>query len=77
VLDVYGLVATEKIAALAAALAAGDHQKIVALVDDCDASGRDLVRLLADLQELVRTALLDAIAKGGRSELLAAARARA
>ncbi|MSU69964.1 MAG: DNA polymerase III subunit gamma/tau [Opitutaceae bacterium] len=71
VLDVYGLVATEKITALAAALAAGDHQKIIALVDDCDASGRDLVRLLADLQVMVRTALLDAIAKGGRSDLLA------
>ncbi len=70
VLDVYGLVAAEKIAALAAALAAGDHQKLVAIVDECDQSGRDLVRLLADLQALVRQALLDAIAKGGRSEQL-------
>ena len=70
VLDVYGLVAADKIAELAAALAAGDHQKIVALVDDCDAAGRDLVRLLIDLQALVRSALLDAIAKGGRSEAL-------
>ncbi len=70
VLDVYGLVAAEKIAALAAALAAGDHQRIVAIVDECDANGRDLVRLLADLQAQVRTALLDAIAKGGRSDVL-------
>ncbi len=70
VLDVYGLVAADKIAELAAALAAGDHQKIVALVDDCDAAGRDLVRLLIDLQAVVRGALLDAIAKGGRSEAL-------
>ena len=70
VLDVYGLVAADKIAALAAALAAGDHQKLVAIVDDCDAAGRDLVRLLVDLQALVRTALLDAIAKGGRSDAL-------
>jgi len=70
VLDVYGLVAAEKIAALAGALAAGDHQKIIALVDDCDTAGRDLVRLLSDVQTLVRTALLDAIAKGGRSEML-------
>jgi DNA polymerase-3 subunit gamma/tau len=70
VLDVYGLVAAEKIAALAAAVAAGDHRKIVAIVDDCDAAGRDLVRLLVDLQALVRAALLDAIAKGGRSDLL-------
>jgi DNA polymerase-3 subunit gamma/tau len=70
VLDVYGLVAAEKIAALAGALAAGDHAKLVQIVDECDQGGRDLVRLLADLQALVRQALLDAIAKGGRSELL-------
>ncbi len=73
VLDVYGLVAADKIAALAAALATGDHQKIVAIVDDCDSSGRDLVRLLIDLQGLVRTALLDAIAKGGKSDALGGA----
>jgi DNA polymerase-3 subunit gamma/tau len=70
VLDVYGLVAAEKIAALAGALAAGDHRKLVEIVDECDQSGRDLVRLLADLQALVRQALLDAIAKGGRSDQL-------
>ena len=70
VLDVYGLAAAEKIAALAAALAAGDHQKIVSIVDDCDSAGRDLVRLLIDLQALVRTALLDAIAQGGKSVAL-------
>ena len=70
VLDVYGLVAAEKIAALAAALAAGDHRKIVALVDDCDENGRDLYRLLVDVQTHVRDALLNSIAKGGRSDLL-------
>jgi DNA polymerase-3 subunit gamma/tau len=70
VLDVYGLVSAGKIAELAAALAAGDHRKLVAVVDECDAAGRDLVRLLIDLQALVRTALLDAIAQGGRSDLL-------
>ena len=70
VLDVYGLVSAEKIAALAGALAAGDHQKLVAIVDDCDSAGRDLVRLLVDLQALVRMALLDSIAKGGRSDAL-------
>ncbi len=70
VLDVYGLVGADKIAELAAALAAGDHRKLVAIVDECDAAGRDLVRLLIDLQELVRSALLDAIAKGGRSDQL-------
>ena len=70
VLDVYGLVAGEKITALAGALAAGDHRKIVAIVDECDTAGRDLVRLLIDLQALVRGALLDAIAQGGKSDRL-------
>jgi DNA polymerase-3 subunit gamma/tau len=70
VLDVYGLVGAEKIAALAGALAAGDHPEIIAIVDACDQAGRDLVRLLTDLQELVRRALLDAIAKGGKTDIL-------
>ena len=70
VLDVYGLVGSAKIADLAGALAAGDHAKIVALVDECDAAGRDLVRLLSDLQALVRQALLAAIAQGGRTDQL-------
>lgn len=70
VLDVYGLASGEKISELAAALAAGDHKKIVEIVDECDANGRDLVRLLADVQVVVREALLDAIAQGGRSAKL-------
>jgi len=70
VLDVYGLVSAEKIAALAGAVAAGDHKKIIEIVDECDESGRDLVRLLTDLQALVRQALLDAIAKNGRTDML-------
>jgi DNA polymerase III subunit gamma/tau len=67
VLDVYGLVAAAKLKELAGALAGGDHAKIIALVDECDESGRDLVRLLSDLQEVVREALLNAIAEGGRT----------
>ena len=70
VLDVYGLVSSAKVDELAGALAAGDHRKIVALVDECDAAGRDLVRLLSDLQAKVRAALLDSIAQGGRSPTL-------
>ena len=70
VLDVYGLVAAGKIAALAAALAAGDHRKIVEIVDECDENGRDLYRLLVDVQAHVRDALLAAIAKGGSSDAL-------
>ncbi len=70
VLDVYGLVAADTIAAIAGALAAGDHRKLIELVDQCDEAGRDLVRLLADLQALVREAVLDAIAQGGKTTLL-------
>ena len=70
VLDVYGLVAEAKVAELAGALAAGDHRRIVAIVDDCDSAGRDLVRLLDDLQAQVRAALLDSISAGGSSERL-------
>ena len=73
VLDVYGLVSAEKIGALAAALAAGDHRKLVAIVDECDENGRDLYRLLVDVQSHVRHALLDAIAQGGSSSVLGTA----
>ena len=70
VLDVYGLVSAAKVAELSEAVAGGDHKKIVAIVDDCDAAGRDLVRLLSDLQGVVRRALLDSIGKGGSSTAL-------
>ena len=70
VLDVYGLVSAETVAGLAGALASGDHKTIIKVIDECDAAGRDLVRMLADLQAHVRTALLDAIAQGGRTSML-------
>ena len=70
VLDVYGLVSAAKVSELAGAVAGGDHKKIVSIVDDCDAAGRDLVRLLSDLQGVVRKALLDSIGKGGSSAVL-------
>ncbi len=76
VLDVYGLVSAEKVAELAATLATGDHARLVAIVDECDRAGRDLVRLLSDLQAVVRHALLDAIAHGGKSEMLGRAAGR-
>jgi len=72
VLDVYGLVSGEKVSELAAAIAKGDDKRIISLVDECDAAGRDLVRLLTDLQALVRTTLLDAISQSGRSSKLGA-----
>jgi DNA polymerase-3 subunit gamma/tau len=44
----------------------------VRIVDDCDGNGRDLYRLLVDVQTHVRAALLDAVAKGGQSTALGA-----
>src|ERR1700690_2199049 len=70
VLDGYGVVSEAKVAELGAALASGDHRRIVAIVDECDSAGRDLVRLLADLQALARTVLLESIAAGGSSDRL-------
>jgi len=70
VLDVYGLVGAEQVAKLATAIAAGDHRQLVEMVDAFDAGGRDLFRLLADLQTVVRRALLDAIKQGGKSRAL-------
>ena len=70
ILDVYGLVSAAKVAELAGALAGGDQKLIVSIVDECDAAGRDLVRLLSDLQAVVRSALLEAIAKDGKSAAL-------
>jgi DNA polymerase-3 subunit gamma/tau len=72
VLDVYGLVSSAQVSELAAALADGDHRKIVRIVDECDGNGRDLYRLLVDVQAHVRSALLDAVAKGGQSSTLGA-----
>jgi len=73
VLDVYGLVPEAKVAELAGALAAGNQRLIISIVDECDSAGRDLVRLLTDLQAAVRTALLESIATGGRSARLGGA----
>ncbi len=72
VLDVYGLVSEATVRALAAALASGNHARILEIVDECDRTGRDLVRVLADLQRVVREGLLDAIAKGGKTTALGA-----
>ncbi|MEM1221506.1 MAG: DNA polymerase III subunit gamma/tau [Verrucomicrobiota bacterium] len=70
VLDVYGLVSAERIAELAKALGSLDFQKIIQSVDAFVLEGRDLYRVLIDLEAQVREALLDAIAhKGSTSKL--------
>ena len=70
VLDVYGLVSGERIGQLAQALASLDYAAIVAAVDEFAAEGRDLYRILVDLQAHVREALLDAIQNAGNTKML-------
>ena len=70
VLEVYGLVSESDVSDLGRALASADFSGVVALVDRFDSEGRDLFRVLIDLQTLVRDALLDSIRCKGRSNLL-------
>jgi DNA polymerase-3 subunit gamma/tau len=72
VLEVYGLVSAEKVGDLLRAVATADYSGIMALVDELDANGRDLVRLLGDLQVRTRAALVDAVANKGVSKQLGA-----
>jgi len=61
VLDVYGLASRERVRDLARAMAAADYRGVIERVDALAREGRDLYRVLVDLQEEVRGALLDAI----------------
>lgn len=70
VLDVYGLASSERIAELAGALGALDYPRILALVDSFAEEGRDLFRILLDLESYIRTALLDAIQNKGQTDKL-------
>lgn len=70
VLDVYGLVSGERVAELARAVGSQDYLAIITLVDSYADEGRDLFRVLQDLQAHIRTVLLDAIQKNGASEQL-------
>ena len=72
VLDVYGLVGPERINALGKAMGTGDYPKLVELVETFSAEGRDLYRVLQDVETLVREALMEAIQGGGRSDRLGA-----
>ena len=67
VIDVYGLASRERIEAMARAMAAGDYGALLALIEELAREGRDLYRVLVDLQVYVREALLDAVKRGGNS----------
>ena len=72
VLDVYGLVGPERIQQLGEAMACADYPRLVELVEAFSNEGRDLFRVLLDLEALVRAALMEAIQSGGASRLLGA-----
>lgn len=61
VLDVYGLVDPERIRQLAGALAGADYPEIVRLVEAFSAEGRDLYRVLLDVERLLREVMLQKI----------------
>ncbi|PXA03226.1 DNA polymerase III subunit gamma/tau [Coraliomargarita sinensis] len=70
VLDVYGLVSADRIAELAKALGSLDFPAIISTVDHFVEEGRDLYRVLVNLEAHCRGALLDAIQNGGKTEKL-------
>ncbi len=72
VLDVYGLVGPDRIQQLGIAMGTGDYPGIIDLVETFSAEGRDLYRVLLDVQSLVREALMEAIKGGGTSDKLGA-----
>ncbi len=72
VLEVYGLASAAQISDLAAAIAQGDHLKILQIVDEFDASCRDFYRASIDLQAYIRQALLDSVRAGGSTDKLGA-----
>ncbi len=73
VLSIYGLASAQQTSDLAKGIAQGDAKSVLALCDVFHAEGRDLMRVLADLQLLVRQAVLDAVRLGGTSKLLGSA----
>jgi len=70
VLDVYGLAAAEQIQSLAKALVVGDYAAVVTIVEQFAADGRDLNRILNDLEAALREALIDAVRSSGATEKL-------
>ncbi len=70
VLDVYGLVGPDRLSALGEAMAKADYPTIVGLVETFSSEGRDLYRVLLDIERLVREALMAAIEGGGSSDRL-------
>ena len=73
VLSIYGLASVQQVTDLCQGIATCDGKKVLALCDAFHAEGRDLLRVLADLQVRVRAATLDSVRSGGSSAQLGAA----
>jgi DNA polymerase-3 subunit gamma/tau len=72
VLSIYGLASAQQVTELSQAIATCDGKKVLALCDAFHAEGRDLLRVLADLQVRVRAATLDSVRSGGVTAQLGA-----
>ena len=70
VLDVYGLVGINEVKGIAAEMAALEFPNIIDRVNRYVSEGRDLIRVHHDLMAYIRTVLLDAIQKKGKTSLL-------
>ena len=70
VLSIYGLASAQQVQDLGKAISTGDGKAVLALCDAFHAEGRDLIRVLADLQARVRQAVLDSVKAGGASSQL-------
>lgn len=67
VLDIYGLASAAKVNELAGAIAEANYDKLLSGVDSLAQEGRDLYRVLMDMESAFREALLDAIKNKGHS----------
>ncbi|MDG2168923.1 MAG: DNA polymerase III subunit gamma/tau, partial [Opitutales bacterium] len=70
VLEVYGLASQEQIHELATLLAQANYPSILSTVEKLAEGGKDLYRILVDLQNYLREVLVDGIKSGGKTSAL-------
>ncbi len=70
VLEVYGIASQQEIHDLAVTLAEANYPKILTTVDEFASAGKDLYRILVDLQSYLRESLIEAIRQGGKTNRL-------
>ncbi len=70
VLDVYGLASQERVEALAQTIISSDYSALFKLVEELTSEGRDLYRILVDLQVVLREVLISVVREGGRTRSL-------